>query len=69
MSESPVAAAERHPIQGLLDEVDLIVIGVPVPDGNGGAMIHPMELDDELKAYLKESLMSAYATGVTRATD
>jgi hypothetical protein len=58
--------AERHPIQNLLDEVDRLIIGVPSPDGYGGVSIQSVELDDELKAHVKDQLMSAYATGVVK---
>ena len=59
-------AAERHPLQNLLDEVDGIVIDVPVNDGYGGRMIHPVELDDEVKNHLRDMLRSAYATGIAK---
>jgi hypothetical protein len=66
LSENLVTAAERHPIQNLLDEVDGIIIGVPVPDGSGGAIVHPVELDDEVKNHIKDQIRSAYATGIAR---
>jgi hypothetical protein len=50
----------------LLDEVDRLIIGVPSPDGYGGTSMQPVELDDELKNHIKDQLMSAYATGVTK---
>lgn len=59
-------AAERHPIQNLLDDVDGIVIGIPVPDGYGGRMVHPMELDEEVKSHIKDLVRSAYATGIAK---
>jgi hypothetical protein len=65
MTDSPTATAPRSPVQNLLDEVDGIVIGLPVPDGGGGVIIHPVELDDEVKAHIKDLIRSAYATGVT----
>ena len=58
-------AAEKHPIQNLLDEVDGIVIAVPVHDGNGGVTIYPVELAEEVKSHIKDLVRSAYATGRT----
>jgi hypothetical protein len=55
--------AERHPIQNLLDEVDEIIIGIPVHDGYGGTTVRPLELDDEVKAHIRDMIRSAYATG------
>jgi len=57
-------AAERHPIQNLLDEVDGIIIGIPVSDGQGGTMIHPIGLDDDVKEHVRDLIRSAYATGL-----
>jgi hypothetical protein len=67
VNESPAATAPRSPVQNLLDEVDMIVIGVMVPDGNGGVMPCPIELDNEVKAHIKDQIRSAYATGRTHA--
>jgi hypothetical protein len=66
VSENPVTAAERHPIQNLLDEVDEIIIGVPVPDGNGGVAFVPAGLDIEVKNHIKDMIMSGYATGIAK---
>lgn len=63
-----VRVPERHPIQNLLDDVDGIIIGIPVPDGYGGTHVHPVELDDDVKAHLKDMLISAYATGRVKGT-
>jgi hypothetical protein len=63
VTDSPTATAPRSPVQNLLDEVDVIQIGVPVPDGYGGAMVYPVELDDEVKNHIKDLIRSAYATG------
>ena len=63
MSENPTATAPRSPVQNLLDEADQIITGFPVPDGNGGVNVYPVELDDEVKNHIKDLIRSAYATG------
>ena len=63
MSEDyATATAPRHPIQGLLDDVDTFHGNVTGQDG----MVYQVPFDPDFTAHLKDMLMSAYATGVTR---
>jgi len=67
VTEQPTATAPRSPIQNLLDEVDMLVVGIPVADAAGEVTFHPFVPDDEVKNHIKDQIRSAYATGKVHA--
>jgi hypothetical protein len=56
-------AAERSPIQNLLDEVDEFEFTVALVDEQGPLLVAQVPINDEDKIMIKDMIRSAYATG------